>query len=156
MIYNSCTIVFFLIEYKDYKEVSMINFLVYHGSEPGDDFGNSSGYYRVQYSSKEKLKKDLAIAILNAIEKKENGFNFLEIQMQLSDFYYIGAFYNDFEAPFECDDISIITLDEWFNEEKVGTENIHKIHDELIFSQVDLIDRNNERLLKFDAEMSGI
>lgn len=54
----------------------MINFLIYHSSAPDDEYGYSAGYYRVQYSSKEKLRDDLTIAVLNAMEKKEYSFGF--------------------------------------------------------------------------------
>ena len=126
----------------------MINFLIYHASAPDDEYGHSAGYYRVQYSSKEKLRDDLTIAVLNAMEKEEYSFEFLGIRMRLSDFNYIGAYYNEFDEPFSSDDISIMTLDEWFNEQKVGVENVDKIHEGLVLSPLDLVNRNNQRLLK--------
>lgn len=126
----------------------MINFLIYHSSAPDDEYGHSAGYYRVQYSSKEKLRDDLTIAVLNAMEKEEYSFEFLGIRMSLSDFDYIGAYYNEFDEPFSSDDISIMTLDEWFNEQKVGVENVDKIHEGLVLSPLDLVNRNNQRLLK--------
>lgn len=124
----------------------MINFLIYHSSAPDDEYGHSAGYYRVQYSSKEKLREDLTIAVLNAIEKKEYCFDFLEIRMNLSDFNYDGAYYDEFHESFSSNNISIITLDEWFNQQKVGVENVHKIHEGLVLSPLDLVNRNNQKL----------
>jgi hypothetical protein len=113
----------------------MKNFLIEYIAETGAE-SSETAYYKVQYSSKEKLIEDLTVSIKNTISNKEAFFYFLTHQMHLDDFNYYGAAYGEFDEEFELDTSIIMSLEEWFNKGNVAKEG-DQINPELLKYQID-------------------
>lgn len=105
----------------------MTKFLIsYH---TGDEISGRTDYYRIEYSSKEKLIDDFNKAGQEAIDAKSYSFLFLNRRFFLQDFDY--GYYDEGYDEFEKEKFNIasriMTLDEWFFERDVlkeGTPNI--------------------------------
>lgn len=105
----------------------MTKFLIRYHIDDG--ISGVTAYYRIEYSSKDKLIDDLNRAGQEAVDKKEYSFLFLNERFFLQNFDY--GYYDETYDEFEKENFNIaskiMTLDEWFFEQEVlreGTPNI--------------------------------